>query len=107
MIIHHHFIVFNIVRIGDMLNSALQLNWSTWRIGWVNTDNRHIISMKSQGFCQTPQDIMESTMGVQSPSTLLPTREKFTNGCTRVATSFSGRHGIGINPHSQALTLQF
>jgi len=51
MIIHHHFIVFNIVRIGDMLNSALQLNWSTWRIGWVNTDNRHIISMKSQGFC--------------------------------------------------------
>jgi len=47
MIIHRHFIVSNVFPIGVMLNSALQLNWSTWRIGWVNTDNRHIISMKS------------------------------------------------------------
>jgi len=34
-----------------------------------NTDNREIISTKSQGFYQTPQDIMRSTMGVQSSST--------------------------------------
>ena len=34
-----------------------------------NTDNREIISTKSQGFSQTPQDIMRSTMGVQSSST--------------------------------------
>jgi len=67
MIIHHHFIVFNIVRIGDMLNSALQLNWSTWRIGWVNTDNRHIISTKSRGFSQTPQDIMSEYNGCSVP----------------------------------------
>ena len=40
------------------------------RLLWVDADNRHIISTKSQGFSQTPQDIMESTMGVQSISTL-------------------------------------
>ena len=29
------------------------------RLLWVDTDNRQIISMKSRGFPQTPQDIME------------------------------------------------
>ena len=51
-----------------MTESYFQEN--SHRLLWVDTDNRHIISMKSQGFSQTPQDIMESTMGVQSPSTL-------------------------------------
>ena len=47
-------------------------------------------------------------MGVQSPSTLrYPRVRNLLMGVQRVATSFSGRHGIGINPHSQALTLQF
>jgi hypothetical protein len=30
-----------------------------------NTDNRHIISVKSQGFCQTLKTLWRSTMGVQ------------------------------------------
>ena len=34
---------------------------------WVDTDNRHIISTKSQGFCQTPQDIMEEYNGCSVP----------------------------------------
>jgi hypothetical protein len=29
-----------------------------------NTDNRHIISMKSQGFSQTPQEIMDEYSGL-------------------------------------------
>ena len=40
------------------------------RLSRANTDNRHIISDEIARVLQTPQDIMESTMGVQSPSTL-------------------------------------
>jgi len=32
-----------------------------------DTDNRHIISMKSRGFFQTPQDIMEEYNGCSVP----------------------------------------
>jgi hypothetical protein len=32
-----------------------------------DTDNRHIISTKSQGFFQTPQDIMEEYNGCSVP----------------------------------------
>ncbi len=34
---------------------------------WVDTDNRYIISMKSQGFSLTPQDIMEEYNGCSVP----------------------------------------
>ena len=37
------------------------------RILWVDTDNRQIISMKSRGFPQTPQDIMEKYNGCSVP----------------------------------------
>ena len=37
------------------------------RFLWVDTDNRHIISMKSQGFSQTPQDIIEEYNGCSVP----------------------------------------
>jgi len=32
-------------------------------LSWADTINRHIISMKSRGFFQTPQDIMEEYNG--------------------------------------------
>jgi hypothetical protein len=32
-----------------------------------NTDNRHIISIKSQGFYQTPQEMMEEYNGCSVP----------------------------------------
>ena len=34
---------------------------------WVDTDNRYIIPMKSLGFLQTPQDIMEEYNGRSVP----------------------------------------
>ena len=34
---------------------------------WVDTDNRHIMSMKSQGFPRTPQDIIEEYNGCSVP----------------------------------------
>jgi hypothetical protein len=34
---------------------------------WVDTDNRHIIPMKSRGFSHTPQDIMEEYNGCSVP----------------------------------------
>ena len=37
------------------------------RISWVDADNRHIIPVKSQGFSQTPQDIMEKYNGCSAP----------------------------------------
>ena len=37
------------------------------RLLWVDTDNRHIISMKSRGFPQTPQDIMAEYNGCSVP----------------------------------------
>ena len=37
------------------------------RLQWVDTDKRHIISTKSQGFLQTPQDIMEEYNGCSVP----------------------------------------
>jgi len=37
------------------------------RLMWVDTDKRHIISMKSQGFFQTPQDIMGKYNGCSVP----------------------------------------
>jgi len=33
----------------------------------VDTDNRHIVSMKSQGLSQTPQEIMEKYNGCSVP----------------------------------------
>ena len=57
---------------------------------------------------ETPQDIMEEYNGCSVPQyTAYPRVRNLLMGVQRVATSFSGRHGIGINPHSQALTLQF
>ena len=38
------------------------LEANTTQVG-THTDNRHIISTKSQGFFQTPQDIMEKYNG--------------------------------------------
>ena len=40
------------------------------RLLLVDIDNRHIISMKSQGFSQTPQDIMKEYKGCSAPQTL-------------------------------------
>ena len=40
---------------------------SSHRLLWVDTDNRYIISTKSQGFLQTPQDIMEKYNGCSVP----------------------------------------
>jgi hypothetical protein len=34
---------------------------------WGDTGNRHIISMKSQGFFHTPQDIMGEYNGCSAP----------------------------------------
>ena len=42
------------------------LEANTTQVG-AHTDNRHIISMKSQGFLQTPQDIMEKYNGCSVP----------------------------------------
>ena len=39
---------------------------NTTQVG-AHADNRQIISMKSQGFCQTPQDIMEVYNGCSVP----------------------------------------
>ena len=43
------------------------LNQILHRLSWADTDNRHIISMKSRGFNQTPQDIMEEYNGCSVP----------------------------------------
>ena len=48
-----------------MTESYFQEN--SHRLLWVDTDNRHIISMKSRGFSQTPQDIMEKYNGCSVP----------------------------------------
>ena len=37
------------------------------RLLWVDTDNRHIIPMKSRGFSHTPQDILEEYNGCSVP----------------------------------------
>ena len=37
------------------------------RLTWVDTHNRHIISMKSRRFFQTPQEIMEEYNGCSVP----------------------------------------
>jgi len=37
------------------------------KIIFVDLENRHIISMKSQGFSQTPQDIMDEYSGCSVP----------------------------------------
>ena len=37
------------------------------RLLWVDTDKRHIISTKSRGFLQTPQDIMAKYKGCSVP----------------------------------------
>ena len=42
------------------------LEANTTQVG-THTDNRHIISMKSRGFLQTPQDIMEKYNGCSVP----------------------------------------
>ena len=42
------------------------LEANTTQVG-AHTDNRHIISMKSRGFLQTPQDIMEKYNGCSVP----------------------------------------
>ena len=48
-----------------MTESYFQEN--SHRLLWVDTDNRHIISMKSRGFSQTPQDIIEEYIGCSVP----------------------------------------
>ncbi|SVD31672.1 uncharacterized protein METZ01_LOCUS384526, partial [marine metagenome] len=37
------------------------------RLLWVDTDQRHIISTKSQGFYKTPQEVMEEYSGCSVP----------------------------------------
>ena len=37
------------------------------RLLWVDTDNRHIISTKSEGSVETPQDIVEEYNGCSVP----------------------------------------
>ena len=55
---------------------------------FIDTDNRHIISTKSQGFTQTPQDIMKEYNGCSVPQyTAYPCDIHFTRGCM-------GVHGI-------------
>jgi hypothetical protein len=43
------------------------LNQISHRLTRADTDNRHIITVKSQGFSQTPQDIMEEYNGCSAP----------------------------------------
>ena len=53
------------------------------RLLWVDTDNRHIISMKSRGFPQTPQDIMAEYNGCSVPQyTAYPLMIRLYNGYT-------------------------
>ena len=37
------------------------------RLSWADTDSRHIISMKLEGFVETPQDIVEEYNGCSVP----------------------------------------
>ena len=47
-------------------------------ISWADTDKRHVISMKSQGFLKTPQDIMEEYNGCSVPQyTACPLQRHF------------------------------
>ena len=46
------------MRISSLMTESYFLE-NSHRLLWVDTDNRQIISMKSRGFPQTPQDIME------------------------------------------------
>ena len=50
-----------------LAESPQMLKTSSHRLLWVDTDNRHIISMKSHRFSQTPQDIMEEYNGCSVP----------------------------------------
>ena len=50
-----------------LAESPQMLKTSSHRLLWVDTDNRHIISMKSRGFPQTPQDIMAEYNGCSVP----------------------------------------
>jgi len=43
------------------------LKTSSHRLLWVDTDTRHIISVKLQGFYHAPQDIMEEYNGCLVP----------------------------------------
>ena len=43
------------------------LNQILHRLSWADTDNRHIISMKSEGSVEPPQDIMEEYNGCSAP----------------------------------------
>ena len=45
------------------------LKTSSHRLLWVDTDTRHIISVKLQGFIMPLKTLWRSTMGVQSLST--------------------------------------
>ena len=48
-----------------------------------NTKKRHIISMKSRGFLQTPQEIMEEYNGYSVPQYTAYGRDRLlTRGCT-------------------------
>jgi len=40
---------------------------NSYRLSWDDTHNRHIISMKSEGSVETPQDIMEEYNGCSVP----------------------------------------
>jgi hypothetical protein len=42
-------------------------NRMSHRLSWIDTDNRHIIPVKSQGFYQPPQEIMEKYNGCSVP----------------------------------------
>ena len=51
----------------DCEQNALNIQENSHRLLWADTDNRHIISMKSRGFSHTPQDIMEEYNGYSVP----------------------------------------
>jgi hypothetical protein len=71
-----------------LAESPQMLKTSSHRLLWVDTDNRHIISMKSRGFPQTPQDIMAEYNGCSVPQYTAYRRVSFSSkGVQRVATS--------------------
>jgi len=49
------------------MNSTLLGYSNKHRLSWADTHNRQIISMKSEGSVETPQDIMEEYNGCSVP----------------------------------------
>ena len=70
-----------------MSRRPLILNVISHRFLWIDTDKRHIISVKSQGFSQTPQDIMEEYNGCSAPQyTRYPLLEWVDRGAPLITT---------------------